>query len=231
MAMRRQLVPEMLDALPPGDPRARASRADLRRINALMFNARIAASLIRAHATWPPRDLVDLGCGDGIGALRLARALGPVEGAPRLVLLDMQPVVTEATRQALGGLGWRVEVAASDAGRWLTVQPGRIDLVVANLFLHHFEGAELRGLLDRLADRARHVVATEPLRTPLSYLAARAVGAIGANAVTRHDAPASVRAGFHGAELSRLWPGEVGFEGRRGPFTHGFAARGLRHDA
>ena len=75
------------------------------------------------------------------------------------------------------------------------------------------------------------VVATEPLRTPLSYLAARAVGAIGANAVTRHDAPASVRAGFHGAELSRLWPGMVGFEGGRGPFTHGFAARGLRHDA
>ena len=61
-------------------------------------------------------------------------------------------------------------------------------------------------------------------------VAARAVGAIGANAVTRHDAPASVRAGFHGAELSRLWPGEVGFEGRRGPFTHGFAAQGLRHD-
>lgn len=229
--MRRQLVPEMLDTLPADDPRARASRADLRRINALMFNARIAASLIRAHASWPPHDLVDLGCGDGIGALRLARALGPVEGTPRLVLLDMQPVVTEVTRQALGALGWRVDVATSDAQRWLEAQPDRIDLVVTNLFLHHFEGAELSGLLNTLADHARHVVATEPLRTPASYLAARAVGAIGANAVTRHDAPASVRAGFHGTELSRLWPGRVGFEGRRGPFTHGFAARGVKHDA
>lgn len=229
--MRRRLVPEMLDALPADDPRARASRADLRRINAVMFNARIAASMIRAHATWPPRDLVDLGCGDGIGALRLARALGPVEGAPRLVLLDMQPVVTKTTRQALGALGWRVEVVTSDAQQWLAAQPGPVDLVVANLFLHHFEGDELCRLLYSLADCARHIVATEPLRTPLSYLAARAVGAIGANAVTRHDAPASVRAGFHGAELSRLWPGSIAFEGRRGPFTHGFAARGVAHDA
>ena len=229
--MRRRLVPEMLDALPADDPRARASRADLRRINAVMFNTRIAVSMIRAHATWPPRDLVDLGCGDGTGALRLARALGPVEGAPRLVLLDMQPVVTKTTRQALGALGWRVEVVTSDAQRWLAAQPGPVDLVVANLFLHHFEGDELSGLLNTLADHTRHVVATEPLRTPASYLAARAVGAIGANAVTRHDAPASVRAGFHGAELSRLWPGSIAFEGRRGPFTHGFAARGIAHDA
>jgi hypothetical protein len=30
---------------------------------------------------------------------------------------------------------------------------------------------------------------------------------IGCNAVTRHDAAASIRAGFAGGELSALWPG------------------------
>ena len=30
--------------------------------------------------------------------------------------------------------------------------------------------------------------------------------AIGANEITRHDAVASVRAGFRGQELSALWP-------------------------
>lgn len=228
--MRRQLVPEILDALPPDDPRARGSRIDLRRINGLMFSARITAAMIRAHASGRLGVVVDMGCGDGTGALRLARKLGPVDAAPRLVLLDMQPVVTAATRDALGALGWRVDVVTSDAADWMAARPRPVDLVVANLFLHHFEGAPLRQLMSILAVHARHLVATEPLRTQLSYAASRAVGAIGANAVTRHDAPASVRAGFRGDELSRLWPGRVNFEGRKGPFTHVFAAEGAGHD-
>jgi hypothetical protein len=45
--------------------------------------------------------------------------------------------------------------------------------------------------------------------------------------VTRHDAVASVRAGFAGRELSGLWP-EAGWQRREGlalPFTHFFAAQ------
>ncbi|SDY92503.1 methyltransferase domain-containing protein [Citreimonas salinaria] len=224
--MQRLLVPEMLDELPADDPRARASRADLRRINGLMLNASITAAMIRAHTSGTLGTVVDLGCGDGTWALRLARTLSPVDGAPRLVLLDMQPVVTAATHRALGALGWRVDVVTSDAEHWMAAQSRPVDLVVANLFLHHFEGAPLRQLMNTLAANARRLVATEPLRTPFSYAASRAVGAIGANAVTRHDAPASVRAGFRGDELSRLWSGRVSFEGRKGLFTHGFAAKG-----
>jgi hypothetical protein len=54
--------------------------------------------------------------------------------------------------------------------------------------------------------------------------------AIGANDVTLHDAAASVRAGFKGAELSRLWP--TGYtdqidERGIGPFTHVFCVDNL----
>jgi hypothetical protein len=45
--------------------------------------------------------------------------------------------------------------------------------------------------------------------------------------VTRYDAPVSVRAGFRGQELSRLWP-QSGWTLREQParlFTHAFAAR------
>jgi hypothetical protein len=51
---------------------------------------------------------------------------------------------------------------------------------------------------------------------------------IGCNAVTRHDAAASVRAGFAGRELSALWPARPGWrlrEGRAGLFSHLFVAR------
>jgi hypothetical protein len=52
--------------------------------------------------------------------------------------------------------------------------------------------------------------------------------AIGCNAVTRHDATVSVRAGFSGNELSALWPADSGWqltERRAGFFSHVFVAR------
>ena len=78
-----------------------------------------------------------------------------------------------------------------------------------------------------MAPRTRFLVATEPLRTRPSLLASRLVGLIGANDVTRHDAPASVRAGFRGRELRALWEPRLGMviaEQARMPFTHAFAA-------
>jgi hypothetical protein len=50
--------------------------------------------------------------------------------------------------------------------------------------------------------------------------------ALACNSITRHDAVASVRAGFRGRELSRLWGG--GWRLREGPafpFTHCFLAQ------
>ena len=219
----RVLVPEMLDALPPEAPEARASRRDLRRINAIMLQTRIMAGLLRSHVPAPPRTVVDLGSGDGHAALGLARALSGAWPDVVLTLLDARPAVPDAVRAGIEGAGWRVEVAEADVFDWLGRAPPH-DVAVANLFVHHFEGMALARLMRAVAARARVFVATEPRRARLALAASRAVGAIGANAVTRHDAPASVRAGFAGVELSALWPGRVLVEGPRAPFTHVFAA-------
>jgi hypothetical protein len=56
----------------------------------------------------------------------------------------------------------------------------------------------------------------------------RLLWAIGCNAVTRHDAVVSVRAGFSGGELSALWPDQQNWrltEQRAGMFSHLFIAR------
>ena len=45
--MERSLQAELLDELPANDPRAVGSRHDLRRINALMGNARLMARAVR----------------------------------------------------------------------------------------------------------------------------------------------------------------------------------------
>ncbi len=226
----RRIVPELLDTMRPEAPAACASRRDLRRINALMLQTRIVTGLLKSHVPRPPRRIVELGCGDGHATLAVARTMAPAWPGVILTMLDAQPVVGQAVCEEIVGLGWRVEVTTADAFDWLE-RAAPHDLAIANLFLHHFEGAALSRLLESVAALSETLVATEPRRSAVALAAARSVRAIGANAVTRHDAPASVRAGFRGVELTAHWPGQVLFEGPRGPLTHAFAASGLGHDA
>ncbi len=215
----RQVRPELIDTLAPEAPAALASRRDLRRINVIMLHSRIVAGLLKAHIKDPPRRILDLGCGDGHATLALARAMAPHWGRPMLTLVDTQPSISLDVLARFAALGWTVDVVSADASAY---RGPPCDLALANLFLHHFEPPALKRLLATIAGQSRDFVATEPLRTAFAHLASRCVGAIGANAVTRHDAPASVRAGFRGGELSALWPGRVRFEGARGPLTHAF---------
>lgn len=206
--MTRRVQPEWLDHLPPEDVRARASRRDLRRLNRWMGNARfLGQALARAGRSTPPTALLDLGSGDGDATLRVLQHL-PIPRDPRpLLLLDRQPVVSHVTLTAMRQQGWQPTVVADDVFDWLARQRDPPPpVVMANLFLHHFEEDRLRELLGRVATRGCRLVACEPRRSPLSRVGARLVGLIGCNAVTRHDARVSVDAGFRDGELSALWP-------------------------
>ena len=223
----RRLVPELLDQLAPGDPAALASRRDLRRINRLTAQPAIAARLLRRALPQPPRRILELGAGDGVTSLALARRLAAGWPGVTMVLLDRHDLVAPATRAGFDALGWRAETAASDVFDWLADHADHhFDAVTANLFLHHFD-ADLPRLLAAAARLAPVFLATEPRRTRLALAGSRALALIGAGAVTRHDAPASVRAGFARGELTRLWPrdGWTCEERAAGPFTHVFLAR------
>src|SRR5262245_4276213 len=197
----RFLEKEWLDELPADDPRAVRSRADLRRVNALMGNARIIAR----HLGQATR-VADLGGGDGSLMRAVARKLG------------RELEVTNVDR-----------VAGLDVLEFLA-SPGRpLDAIVANLFLHHLADHDLRRLFALAAQRAPLFVACEPRRSRLALAGSRLMWFIGANDVTRHDAVASVRAGFSGNELSRAWPAAAGgwtlMERAAPPFSHLFVAR------
>ena len=84
----------------------------------------------------------------------------------------------------------------------------RWDVVVANLFLHHFDGDALRRLLAACARRADALAACEPRRSRFALAASHLIFFLGANAVTRHDGVLSVRAGFVDRELGAAWPDE-----------------------
>jgi len=117
----------------------------------------------------------------------------------------------------------------ADVFEWLAdpAMP-RVDAIVANLFVHHFEAPRVAELFALAAKRTRALIACEPRRSAFALAGSRLLGIVGCNDVTRHDAVASVRAGFAGRELSALWPAADGWsleERGRGPFSHAFVAR------
>ena len=218
----RILEPEWLDELPPQDPRAVRSRADLRRVNWLMGNARLIAKVLSAEKL---TRIADLGSGDGHLMLSIARRLR--RPGIELNLVDRAPVVSEATLAEFSQLGWRVRVVARDALAFLREEP--IEVVVANLFLHHLTPDALRELFSIVSKNSQMLAACEPRRSQLALLGCRLMWFIGANDVTRHDAIVSVRAGFTGHELSALWqaPWQLD-EHSAPPFSHLFVARRAR---
>jgi hypothetical protein len=206
-AASRLVTPELLDELPPDDPRARHSRRDLRRIHRVMGTVGILQDAMgRLGLARPPRRILELGAGDGTLMLHLARRMRPAWGRVELTLLDRVDVVEEATRRAYLALGWRVAIEAVDVRDWAgrTAQD-RHDLCVTSLFLHHFDATGLARLLDAVALRADAFVACEPRRTRIARVGSHLVVLLGSNAVTREDAVRSVAAGFAGQEMSTAW--------------------------
>lgn len=232
--MARRVEPEWLDELPIDDRRAVRSRRDLARVNGLMSNAGIVARLLKGKLPPGTLRIAEIGAGDGRFAARLVRRLEGREG--RLVLVDRAPCVDAATARDLAAAGWMIDIATAEVFEWLENAPG-FDVIVANLFLHHFDDAQLARLLDLASRRAALFIACEPRRSAVALTGSHLLGFIGCNDVTRHDAVVSVRAGFTGREISALWPQPVAAgekvvcprfgleEGARGLFSHAFVAR------
>ena len=227
----RRVTPELLDELPASDPRAVRSRADLRRINRIMGALTWLERGLALACAAPPRALVELGAGDGTLALRLARRLAPRWPGTRLTLLDLEPSVASATADAIRACGWTLDVVAADALEWLAARrAARADVVLANLFVHHFAGERLDRLLGGVASAADAFVCVEPRRARLALVGSHLLGLIGCNDVTRHDAVVSVHAGFRDREIGTAWrvanaSGWTLHEAAAGPFSHFFVAR------
>jgi Methyltransferase domain len=230
MSLSRSLEPEWLDALPAFDTGAIGSRADLARLNRLMFQAEILHRILTKHcAEKNPLSILELGAGDGTFMLRLARKLRTKSPDVSVTLLDRASLVTQKTLDGFAACGWKATPIEADALAYLEAQAAaRVDVVTANLFLHHLPEVGLARLFRRAAQLARLFVACEPRRNRFALFSSRMLWAVGCNNVTLHDAPASVHAGFSGGELSALWPQKNGWrlsEYAAGPFTHCFVAR------
>src|SRR5471030_51135 len=135
----RSVEREWLDVLQPDDPRAIRSRNDLKRINAWMLQSAIMARfLTKTCGPDTPRTLLDLGSGDGTFMLRVARRLASRWQNVTVILLDRQNIVSAETRKQFRAFRWNAEPIAADVFDYLKqpITPA-VDVVTANLFLHH----------------------------------------------------------------------------------------------
>ncbi|MEJ7688427.1 MAG: hypothetical protein WKG52_16370 [Variovorax sp.] len=233
------MAAEALDHLPEDDPAALRSRRDLQRVHRAMGTRTILRRALRnmtVERREAPVRILELGAGDGSLMLGVAHARLPSWSQVELSLLDRQALVSDATLAGYRAAGWSARNEVVDVFAWAS-QPAdasqRWDLIVANLFMHHFEPPELATLLGAIEARCTCFFACEPRRSRLALVGSHLVGLIGANAVTRNDAVLSVRAGFRDRDLSTLWPGGTAdwtlHERAAGPFSHCFTA--LRREA
>ncbi|WP_256983703.1 hypothetical protein [Caballeronia sordidicola] len=241
MNLPRTVVAETLDGLREEDPVAKRSRRDLQRVHRVMGTRsiikRAVNTLLASRLTSQPLRILELGAGDGTLLLGVAKALSPALGRVDLTLLDRQDLIAPSTVDGYSKLGWIASAEVVDVFDWIagnvpSMSSGRQferwDLIVANLFLHHFEDHELHSLLAAIAARGDRFLACEPRRAQLALVGSHLIGALGVNSVTRSDAVLSVRAGFCGDELSRLWPAQTAdwklTEYPAGLFSHCFSA-------
>lgn len=227
--MQRIVQPEILDHLEDDDPAAIASRGDLRRLNWIMGHASILSraltqSLQQIALPSRPLKIVELGGGDGTMILEVARRLSSIGIRADVELIDRQRLLAPDVAAEISSAGWSIDVVCADALEWIA-QDRAYDLLVANLFLHHFEPAAIRSMFGSAARHCRVVVACEPRRNAFALSAAHLVRWVGCNEVTQRDAVTSIRAGFAGTELSDLWPPVERWglrESRAGFFSHLF---------
>jgi hypothetical protein len=227
MALARRVEAEVLDNLPADDPRAIRARRDLRHLNVIMSQADIMARALIEKFKATPRRIVDLGAGDGTFTLALARKLAARWPALETVMVDQADVVSADTHAGFAALGYTLRPVADDIFEFMRTAP-EADIYAANLFIHHFEPPQLRQLFSAIAARAKLFIACEPRRARFPLIASSLVGLIGAQSVVRNDAPASIRAGFAGMELTTLWPDPTHWYLEERParlFTHLFVAR------
>ena len=183
----RVIIPEILDSLNPADPRAIRSRRDLRLIDHYLGNSRWIVRQLKKQ-TPPPARIIEIGAGEGALCRKVQTAL-PASTVTGLDLIQ-RPATLPGSIQWIGGDFFQT-LPKTDA-----------DACVGSLILHHFSEQALRDLGARLQS-FRTLTICEPLRCRVPLFLSKLACPF-MSEVTRHDMPASIRAGFRPGELSTL---------------------------
>lgn len=183
--MKTRIVePEILDHLPHDDPAARRSRLDLQRVNFLMGNERWVLRTLRKFSHLATDGICEIGAGDGI----LTGDIQHQHPSCKVTACDLAPRPSGLHE----AVDWR-------SGDLFQQAPPPGGILVANLFLHHFEGDALRQL-GQMCATYKLLIFSEPERSEIAVFLGTLLHPF-VNHVTRHDMQVSIRAGFREGEI------------------------------
>jgi len=186
--IRRDIQPELLDLLPQNDPRAVRAREEMCIVNGVMRNHRWIERMVRRHGQqgWK---MTELGAGDGALSLRLLNS-----GLCREEDVQAVDLIARPSHWPTAA-GWH-------AGDVIAASLPHSEIVIANLFLHHFTNQELHSIGSKISPTTRLIIAAEPARLWIHRLLGRLLCEVAElNDVQTHDMQLSIRAGFRGKEL------------------------------
>ncbi len=144
--------------------------------------------------------ILDVGSGDSRLAAHLQEELARRNWSAEFVAIDRR-LNHLMNGNHSGGEVSRVAGEALD----LPFRAESFDVVMCNLFLHHFSGGEARKVLQCLARAASKALLINDLeRHPLPYFFIRVALPFARSRVTRHDGAASVRQAYTPKELGEL---------------------------
>jgi SAM-dependent methyltransferase len=199
--MQRIPSVELLDEGQGDDRDIQTSLDDLWRINrwlgGLSGSLQLIESVFKRTGLHSAR-ILDAGAGDGRMATYLSRKLRRPQ--TQIVALDRR--LTHLQHRRPRGAEQQAIVADAKA---LPFRANSFDLVICNLFLHHFSGdaaVELLRSLLHVASRA--VLANDLERKWVSYWVIRHSPWLTRSPITRVDGPASVRQAYTREELCAL---------------------------
>ena len=107
----------------------------------------MARALLKNSGDAVPRELVDLGAGDGTFMLRVAQRLAPRWRDVTVKLVDQQDIVSAQVRNSFAALHWNIQTITADVFEFLQTMQSSVDIITANGFLHHFTAEHLARLL------------------------------------------------------------------------------------
>lgn len=233
MRTRDAAVRELLDDATFDDAALAHNLRDIRFINAFLGWTAYTVRAIKRHTgarNLQQFALLDVASGSADMPLAIARWAERAGVRARIVASDISPQIVSVARRQIDNASLTSVTAEQLDALALPYAPGSFDIVLCTLALHHFEPESAVALLRSMARVGKQVFVFDVVRSRLAYAGViMLTRALRMHAMTRHDAPASVRRAYSAAELremaaragladARVW---VGF-----PFRLALAATG-----